>query len=88
MRGKPLKVVKEESDICVTINSALKHPKHCKKSYYEAQTMLGFIVRIFECKMRGVMLSLYNSVIRPHLECAAQFWSPNYRIDIRILENI
>lgn len=48
--------------------------------------MLGFISR--NCKTPEVMLSLYNSMVRPHLEYAVQVWSPNYRKDIDLLERI
>ena len=34
------------------------------------------------------MLTLYNSMVRPHLEYAVQFWSPNYRRDIELLERV
>ncbi len=73
MRGNPLKVVKGESDLGVTISSDLKHVNHCKNAYNKANTMLGFISRKFEYKTPEVMLSLYNSMIRPHLEYAVQF---------------
>ncbi len=67
MRGNPLQVVKEELHFGVTISSDLKHANHCTKAYNKANTMLGFISRNFEYKTPEVMLSLYNSVVRPHL---------------------
>ncbi|XP_050725194.1 uncharacterized protein LOC127002931 [Eriocheir sinensis] len=78
----------EEKDLGVTISSDLKHANHCKKAYNKANTMLGFIARNFECKTPDVMLSLYNSMVRPHLEYAVQFWTPYYRKDIALLERI
>ena len=88
MQGKPLQVVQEESDLGVTISSDLKHTRHCKTACKKANTMLGFIARNFEYKTPEVMLSLYNSMVRPHLEYAVQFWSPNYRKDIESLERV
>ncbi len=70
--------MQEKKDIGVTISSDLKHTKHCKSAYKKVNTMLGFIARNFEYKTPGVMLTLYISLIRPQLEYAVQFWSPNY----------
>ncbi len=50
--------------------------------------MLGFVARNFEYKTPGVMLSLHNSLVRPHIEYAVQFWSPSYRKDIELLERV
>ena len=88
MQGKPLQAVQEESDLGVTISSDLKHTKHCKAACKKANTMLGFIARNFEYKTPEVVLTLYNSMVRPHLEYAVQFWSPNYRKDIESLERV
>ncbi len=88
MTGNPLQVVKEESDLGVTISSDLKHANHCKKAYNKANTILRLISRNFKYKTPEVMLSLFNSMVRPHLEYAVQFWSPNYRKDIESLERI
>ena len=50
--------------------------------------MLGFIARNFEYKIPQVMLSLYNFMVRPYLEYTVQFWSPNYRKDIELMERV
>ncbi len=73
MRGNPLQVVEEESDLGVTISSDLKHANHCKNAYNKANTMLGFISRDFSYKTPEVIVSLYNSLVRPHLEYVVQF---------------
>ncbi len=68
-----MQVLKEESDLGVTISSDLEHANHCRKVYNKANTMLVFISRIFTYKTLEVILSLYNSMVRPHLEYAVQF---------------
>ncbi len=86
MQGKTLRTLTEESDLGVTIRNDLKSTRHCKSACKRANTMLGFIARNFKYKTPEVMLSLYNSMVRPHLEHADQFWLPNYRKDIILLE--
>ena len=88
MNGRPLQTVQEESDLGVTITNDLKPTKHCKLACKKANVMLGFIARNFDYKTPEVMLTLYNSLVRPHLEYAVQFWSPNYRKDIELLERV
>ncbi len=88
MRGEPLQTVQEEKDIRVTISSYLTRTKHCKSACKKANTMLEFTARNFEYKMPGVMLTLYNSLVRPHIEDAAQVWSSNYKKDIELLERL
>ncbi len=67
-RDTGLQTVQEEKDLGVTISTDLKHTKHCKSACKKANTMLGFIARNFEYKTPRVMLTLYNSRVRPHLE--------------------
>ena len=43
---------------------------------------------LFEYKSQKVILTLFNALIRPHLEYCIQFWSPYYKKDIDKLERI
>ena len=53
-----------------------------------ANKLVGFTGRTFTFKSEKVILTLYNSLVRPHLEYCVQFWSPYYRKDIEKLERI
>lgn len=46
--------------------------------------MLGFSARCCECKTPGVMLSMHNSLSRPHIEYEVQFSSLYYKRDIEL----
>ena len=39
-------------------------------------------------RLREVILHLYSVLVRPHMECCAQMWSPYYRRDVNLLELI
>ena len=50
--------------------------------------MLGFIGQNIEYRSWDVLLKLYKTLVRPHLEYCVQFWSPYYRKDIIKLERV
>ena len=53
-----------------------------------ANRLLGFIARNFNYKSTELMLPLYKSIVRPHLEYAVQFWSPHLHRDIDKMERV
>ena len=88
IQGKALESTDSEKDLGVVITSDLKFSKQCIAVEKKAQKLLGYIKRQFSYRNKEIVLSLYNSLVRPHLEYAVQFWSPSYRKDIRRLERI
>ena len=50
--------------------------------------MLGFIGQNIEYRSWDILLKLYKTLIRPHLEYCVQFWSPYYKKDIIKLERV
>src|SRR5215469_2562876 len=50
--------------------------------------MLEYIARNFEYKSKNVILPLYKSLVRPHLEYAVRLWSPFLEKDIAKIEKI
>jgi len=50
--------------------------------------MLGLIKRTFVVKTPEVMLNLYKTLVRPHLEYCISAWSPHYQKDKKLLEKV
>ena len=88
MNGQQLNAVNKEKDLGIIISSDLKPSQHCSEVAKTANKLVGFIGRAFENKSEKVILKLYNSLVRPHLEYCVQFWSPYYRKDIEKLERV
>jgi hypothetical protein len=83
-----LKVTKEEKDLGVIVSDDLKVSKQCNKAASSANRMLGMVKRNFICRDREVIIPLYKSIIRPHLDYCVQAWRPHLRKDILRLEKI
>ncbi len=84
MGGVKLESVHCVKDLGVTITSNLKFSQHCKEAACKANRMLGFINRIFSFKNKDIILPMYTSLVRPHLEYAVQFSSPHHSKDSKI----
>ena len=78
--GKEIESVQQEKDLGVVITNDLKSSNQCIEAAKKAQKLLGYIKRQFR--------TLYNALVRPHLEYAVQFWSPSLRKDIERLEAV
>jgi len=88
LQGKALESTDCEKDLGVVITNDLKFSQQCIAAEKRAQKLLGYIKRQFGYRNKEIVLCLYNSLVRPHLEYAVQFWSPSYRKDIIRLERV
>ncbi len=61
-------------DLGVSIASKIKFSQQCKDAASKANRMLGFINRNFSFKNKDIILPLYISLVRPHLEYTVEFW--------------
>ena len=88
MSKQQLPTTDQQRDLGIIITKDLKWRKQTEKSYKTSNRVLGFIARNFRYKNKELILSLYKSLVRPHLEHAVQFWSPHLRRDIDKIEKI
>ena len=86
--GKEIESVQQEKDLGVVITNDLKSSNQCIEAVKKAQKLLGYIKRQFRTRNKETILTLYNALVRPHLEYAVQFWSPSLRKDIERLEAV
>ena len=70
-----LTVTKSEKDLGVLIDSTLKPAGHIANCVKKANQMLGMIPRTITYKNKKILLLMYKSLVRPHLEYAVQTWS-------------
>ena len=86
---KQLDTVEEEKDLGIVITKDLIVSQQCKQAYAKASRMLGVINRSIKSKDRvDILLSLYKSLVRPHLEYCIPAWSPHYVKDKELIERI
>ena len=66
----------------------LKVAAQCMQAYKKANIVLGMINRVINFKSKAVLLILYKSLVRPHLEYCTPAWSPNYEKDKSLLKKV
>jgi len=86
--GLPLTEVTEEKDLGVIISKDMKVSQQCSSAYSKANRILGVINRTISYKSTDIMLPLYKSAVRPHLEYCTTAWSPHYVKDKELIERI
>ena len=88
MNGSVLSNVTFEKDLGVVVTGDLKSSKQCAATAARANRVLGLIKRNFNNFSKDIVLNLYKQLVRPHLDYAAQAWSPFYEKDKFLLEQV
>ena len=82
LTGSELSVTDQERDLGVLVDSSMKVSTQCAAAVKKANSMLGIIRKGIENKTANIILPLYKSMVRPHLEYCVQFWSPHLQKNI------
>jgi hypothetical protein len=86
--NKELRSTEEEKDLGVIIHKSTKTSRQCTVAATKANQILGFIRRTVVSREKSIILNLYKTLVRPHLEFCAQVWSPDLQKDKDILEKV
>ena len=87
MGDTSLKETKEEKDLSVLVHKS-RFPSSVLLQPRKGTEALGMIKRNFPYRSKEVIVKLYKSLVRPHLDYAIQACNPHLEKDVRMLEKV
>ena len=88
MGGTVLNTTLKEKDLGLTISADMKVSEQCGIAAAKGKQVLGLIRRNIVYKEKELIIPLYKTIVRPHLEYCIQAWRPYRKKDIDMLERV
>ena len=79
LNNQILPSVTSEKDLGVYIESNLSWNENIQKAINKAKSCIAWVTRNVISRRIDVMLNIYKTLVRPHLEYCVQLWSPTPR---------
>ena len=87
MGGTVLNTTLKEKDLGLT-SADMKVPEQCGIAAAKGNQILGLIRRNIVYKEKELIIPLYKTIVRAHLEYCTQAWRPYRKKDIAMLERV
>ena len=79
LNGIQLPTVDTEKDLGVNVTCNLQWEHHIELAVNKAKSVVAWVSRSVISRDPKVMVNIYKSLVRPHLEYCVQLWSPSPR---------
>ena len=83
-----LDVTREINDLGFMLSQNQKFSAHCAKISKRALRLSAHIFRVFKTRKTKFLLKMFETYVRPIVECGVQVWSPHLLKDIDVIEKV
>lgn len=88
LNGHVLEEIHSEKDLGVMVDDTLKFHKQTAAATKKVNQILGVLKRSYKTRDRQTIATLYQSMVRPHLEYGNKIWGPFYAQDKKDVESV